>query len=136
MALEIKHDKAWWSTDPKYSTIQVPSTKSHEEIAINYFNNSYVGDPILLHRFKAISMQELGYVRAWKYIGTLFIEGKKDAIKKILPQIIRFGKEENFYRIDFEYFTEVPSKDGLPKFKSYSYELQQRSVSQLMGFLQ
>lgn len=125
MSLEIKNDKAWWSTNPKYDSIQIPFHKTHEAAAKDFFDAHPKDRPSIKYAVQA--MEELGFIRVVKGFvnGTMFIEGIKSAIRKIIPSLLRFLKENSQIRyVIFEY------EDG-NKFKTYDFFPGETKIYQL-----
>lgn len=122
--LEIKNERAWWSTNPKYDTIQIPSGGWHSSAAKKFLTahgQEYKSDR---------DMEVYDFIRAWKSNNVLYLEGSKKSIKKILPNILKYARSEpDIYDIVFDYYTEESS--GEKKYKSYTFEISNPSIIKL-----
>jgi hypothetical protein len=114
----------WWSTNPPLPTIKVATKYEHLAIAKNFFTDHEIkvlpikGNPNL-------SMMSLGYLRIvtmkinkTKYI--MAIEGIKENIKKILPDLIDTIDHYTpyLYSLTFDYY----KTNKFEEMDSYEYE--------------
>lgn len=140
MSLLLSGERAWWSTNSKYPSLQVKKSDIYHVFATTTFLQSH---PELEkeRQEKGIDaqtfMQELGFIRTWLTIfGELHLQGRKESFQKILPDILKFIRmKPQISKVLFDYYTEMKKNNPYPNYKDYLYIPNQSLISQLSSEL-